>query len=247
MNNQTTTLFPSAPIGDQPNVAADLRTFPHAVETLGSLPNSAEPNGRIPQSTEQFGTRPNPADDIGNPPKTRGGAEARQGHTVTVKEAARMFEAAGVPRTERSVVAWCNANRHEVARLDGFYDESQHRWFITPESIERAIAEEKSKARRNPSPKPEENASNPPPISEPRGSAGPQPSQNPPPRESRTSPDIESELMDLRITNRAKDYFIEQLRNERANLELWPCNRSHKMAEHGRIADGAANRLSLLD
>jgi len=37
------------------------------------------------------------------------------------------------------------------------------------------------------------------------------------------------------------------LRNERANLELWPCNRSHKMAEYGRIAEGAANQLSLTD
>lgn len=26
------------------------------------------------------------------------------------------------------------------------------------------------------------------------------------------------------------------------NLELWPCNRSHKMAEHGRILEGATNR-----
>jgi hypothetical protein len=29
--------------------------------------------------------------------------------------------------------------------------------------------------------------------------------------------------------------------NEPLNLELWPDNRSHKMAEHGRIAEGAAN------
>jgi hypothetical protein len=28
------------------------------------------------------------------------------------------------------------------------------------------------------------------------------------------------------------------------NLELWPSNSAHKMAEHGRIAPGAANRLS---
>jgi hypothetical protein len=37
------------------------------------------------------------------------------------------------------------------------------------------------------------------------------------------------------------------LNNERTNLELWPDNRSHKMAEHGRIAEGAANRLFLTD
>jgi hypothetical protein len=37
----------------------------------------------------------------------------------------------------------------------------------------------------------------------------------------------------------------DPLNNARSNLALWPCNRSHKMAEHGRIAIGAANQLSL--
>ena len=37
------------------------------------------------------------------------------------------------------------------------------------------------------------------------------------------------------------------LNNPRSNLELWPDNRSHKLAEHGRIAEGAANRLYLTD
>lgn len=30
--------------------------------------------------------------------------------------------------------------------------------------------------------------------------------------------------------------------NRAENLELWPDNRSHKMAEHGRIVEGVANR-----
>ena len=33
--------------------------------------------------------------------------------------------------------------------------------------------------------------------------------------------------------------------NDPTNLELWPDNRSHKLAEHGRFVDGAANRVSL--
>ena len=39
----------------------------------------------------------------------------------------------------------------------------------------------------------------------------------------------------------------DPLNNARTNLELWPDNRSHKMAEYGRIAEGAANRLFLTD
>lgn len=32
--------------------------------------------------------------------------------------------------------------------------------------------------------------------------------------------------------------------NDRTNLELWPDNRSHKLAEHGRFAIGAVNQWS---
>jgi hypothetical protein len=32
------------------------------------------------------------------------------------------------------------------------------------------------------------------------------------------------------------------LENNQTNLELWPDNKSHKLMEHGRIAEGAANR-----
>jgi len=34
---------------------------------------------------------------------------------------------------------------------------------------------------------------------------------------------------------------------DRKNLELWPDNRSHKLWEHGRFVEGAANRLFLTD
>lgn len=37
------------------------------------------------------------------------------------------------------------------------------------------------------------------------------------------------------------------LNNVPTNLELWPDNRAHKLAEHGRLADGAANRVFQLD
>jgi hypothetical protein len=33
----------------------------------------------------------------------------------------------------------------------------------------------------------------------------------------------------------------DPLNNTRTNLELWPDNRSHKLAEHGRFVIGAAN------
>lgn len=35
--------------------------------------------------------------------------------------------------------------------------------------------------------------------------------------------------------------------NARENLELWPDNRSHKLAEHGRFVIGAVNRVFQMD
>jgi len=35
------------------------------------------------------------------------------------------------------------------------------------------------------------------------------------------------------------------LNNPRSNLELWPDNRSHKLAEHGQLVEGAVNQLFL--
>jgi hypothetical protein len=41
---------------------------------------------------------------------------------MTVRETARLFETAGVARSERSIVNWCQKNRQGIARLDAYYD-----------------------------------------------------------------------------------------------------------------------------
>ena len=61
----------------------------------------------------------------------RNAAERTEQHTLTVREVARFFEQAGVPRTERSIINWCRLNRHGVARLDSFFDENEGRYYIT--------------------------------------------------------------------------------------------------------------------
>ena len=62
-----------------------------------------------------------------------------------MREVARLFEQAGVPRTERSIINWCRINRQGVARLDAFFDENEGRYHITPQSVIRAIEEERAK------------------------------------------------------------------------------------------------------
>src|SRR5580692_1836993 len=72
-------------------------------------------------------------------------SERTENHTLTVREVARLFEQAGVPRTERSIINWCRLNRHGVARLDSFFDENEGRYYITQQSVNRAVEEERAK------------------------------------------------------------------------------------------------------
>src|ERR1043166_2820594 len=86
----------------------------------------------LPQNSETFRT-------------IRNGVERTDQHTLTVREVARLFEEAGVPRTERSIINWCQPNRQGIARLGAFFDENERKYFITPQTVTRAIEEERAK------------------------------------------------------------------------------------------------------
>ncbi len=124
-----------------------------------------------------------------------------------------MFEAAGVARTERSIVNWCQPNKMGIARLDCYFDPNERKYYITPQSVEMAIAEEKAKAEKGPREN-SESFGNVPNRSEEAKAV---------PKEKVGSDDgrikeLEKENLDLKITNRGKDYFIEQLQKEREGL-----------------------------
>ena len=133
--------------------------------------NGSEQNQNVPNS---FGTNaqnvPNVSGTVQNEPQFRSeqkqtASEPKQihepepqrtaptcsgehaGHTITVREAARIFEDNGVPRTERAITNWCNENARGVTRLDACFDEEQRKYYITEESIERAMQEERDKSR----------------------------------------------------------------------------------------------------
>jgi hypothetical protein len=108
-----------------------------------SLEPFAEHFRMIPHPAEQDGNVPNPSESFGMFPHL---AERKANHTLTVREVARMFEHAGVARTERSIINWCQPNKHGIARLDCYYDHNEHKYFITPESAVLAIKEEQAKS-----------------------------------------------------------------------------------------------------
>lgn len=139
-------------------------------------------------------------------------SERKENHILTVREVARMFESAGVSRTERSIVNWCQPNSAGIARLDAYLDPNEGKYFITPQSAEAAIKEEQAKYTK--APPPSEPFRNQPPVSEPSRKSRPAPSED----DDEALAELHKELMDLKITNRAKDQFIQQLQGERNDM-----------------------------
>jgi hypothetical protein len=202
---------PSAGFGSVPNASAEFRTVPNPSEPFGIVRNHAEGFRSVPQVSER-----------------------KQNHTLTVREAARMFETAGVARTERSIVNWCQPNRTGIARLDSYFDPNERRYYISPQSVELAIAEEKAKAAK---------------INEPSEPFGKVPQAA---EDFRTIPhaaetgndteaaseieksrvkELERENLDLKIANRGKDYLIDQLKGERTGFFEQLLTANKKMGE----------------
>ena len=203
--------------------------FPHAAEESGNVRNDSASFRTLPNDSEAFGKLPNGAERFGRVPHN---SERKDNHTLTVREAARMFESAGVARTERSIVNWCQPNRTGVARLDAYYDPNERKYYISPQSVELAIAEEKAKVSKL------DNAE---PLGKlPQGAESfrtvpnhTEPSK-PPVRdysEGRAAKELENEIRDLQITNKAKDMYIDRMEKERDGLFEQVITASRKVGE----------------
>jgi len=123
------------------------------------LPASSTPQEQIKMVSESFGNVSERNKNVSEPThnfsesenqpfrKRTKASEKTDIHTLTVRETAKIFEDSGVLRTERSIINWCNQNSQGECRLDCFYDDVEHKYFITPQSIHKVIKEEKEKAR----------------------------------------------------------------------------------------------------
>lgn len=194
---------------------------PQPAETFGSVRKDAADFGNVPKGSESFRTVPPASAAFGT---VREFIERKETHTLTVREVGRMFEAAGVARSERSIVNWCQANRMGVARLDAYFDPNERKYYITRQSVEAAIQEEIDRMTRHGAEQPEV----PNPAEAVRKDAEP---AAPPKHETDEIKALRQEVMDLKITNKGKDYFIEQMQKEREGLIHQVVESSRKVGE----------------
>ena len=129
-------------------------------------------------------------------------------HTLIVRGVARDFEPAVVARTERSIINWCRLNRQGVARLDAFFDENEGRYYITQQSVTRAIEEERAK----------QSSMGTAPVSEPEVPNRSDSSSRRDTDDSERVKELELRNRDLEIATRGKDQMIEMLQMERGQF-----------------------------
>jgi len=180
------------------------------LELPGSLPVETETAAEVPHASAEFRTVPNPTEAFGKIPHT---AESRENHTLTVRETARMFEAAGVARTERTIINWCQPNRQGMARLDSYYDPNERKYYIKPQSVETVIQEEMQRSKKtNEVPVSEAFRSPVEPVKHGQKLAAAKA------EDERKVQELDREILDLKIANRGKDYLIDQLKGERTGF-----------------------------
>ena len=151
------------------------------------------------------------SEELGKVPQPRDKSEY---HTITVRQAARMLEDAGVPRTERSITNWCSPNRQGISRLDCYLEPNEKRFFITRQSIDRVAEEELAKGKSvEDVPNASEDFRKVPKVSETLN-GGPHNLEEVSVGEDRMK-ELELKLRDAEITNRAKDMHIDRQNEER--------------------------------
>lgn len=182
---------------------------------------SEESNLRQPPTVSDIvRPRPTTSDHVRQSTVTR-----RNEHTITTLEALKIFEQQGLPRSQRAIERYCKAEQ-----LDCFFDVDEQRYYITQASIERLIGHLKEIQARHeqapvaPSPTAPDNAGHSPTtsdhvrqhptLSEEQVRVGAESERE---RE-KYAKELELENRDLKINNRAKDLFIEQLQKDRENF-----------------------------
>lgn len=78
--------------------------------------------------------RPRPTKSDDDRPRPTMSSVRREEHHLTTREALQLFEAAGLPRNQRSIERYC-----ADGKLDAFFDSDEQRYFVSRASVDRLI------------------------------------------------------------------------------------------------------------
>lgn len=149
---------------------------------------------------------------------------------LSVEQASELFVAAGTPRSPRTIIRYCARGHLDCIKVD---TEQNEKYLITRESVDRRIEEIRQVARSSQvSTRRDESRHD-----APRHDGDEPPEERSERRDAKVK-SLESEIVDLKITNRAKDHFIEQLQSDRALLV-------DQIAKQGRQIGQLETRLEL--
>ena len=95
-----------------------------------------------PTSSDHDRPRPTMSDDVRPSPTMS--ATRTEAHTLTTREVMKMFEAAGIPRAQRSIERYC-----QQGDLDCLPDAIERRQYITQASVDTLIGQLKELAARH--------------------------------------------------------------------------------------------------
>ena len=170
-------------------------------------------NNNIQKASESFGNVPKSSESNFR-------SFQKENHTLTVRDVLKLFESKGVDITERSIVNYCHPNKHGVCLLDSFFDENERKFYITPQSVEEAIPEIRARKIRmnllsDNVPKGQESNSESFRSVPNHSEANKQQASN---ESNEKVRELEKENIDLKITNRGKDLYIEKINEERKDF-----------------------------
>ncbi len=177
------------------------------------------------------------SENFGNVPTV---SEKTAEHILTVREVAKLLENAGVPRTERSIINWCHANRQGITRLDCYFETNDNKYYITQNSVDQVIGEELNKLKlqgqtaysETPQNASENNRND----SERFGTEANDFRSVPNPAEKPDAPDVKEKIKqleannrDLEIANKYKDVYIERMHETQNQFIEELNNKSHRI------------------
>jgi hypothetical protein len=154
-------------------------------------------------------------------------------YTLTVEEASRLFSDAGVPRSPRTIDRYCKSGHLVCMKIE---TERNEKYLITPDSVTERIIELQQVAPTS-HVETERDTSR-------HVETQPDMSRHDTTHEQVTNDEktkleerikeLERENFDLQITNRAKDYFVDELKKDRQYFEAVRQDMTQKLIEQSQ-------------